>query len=225
MTINQADHIAGNRRRQGLIAAGGLLGALAASSCCILPLALFGLGVSGAWIGNFTRLAAYQPYFLAATLAFLGFGYWLVYRSSTRACTDGEACARPLPNRIVKTPRNDPRRRRARPGLHRSALSELVTGEFPMNKLLALAAFAVGFIASPAVMAADKTIILAVNNMDCAACPSIVKGSLEAVPGVARVAVSYKDKTATVIYDDAKADVNQLTTATTRAGYPSAPKG
>jgi mercuric ion transport protein len=103
MTINQADHIAGNRRRQGLIAAGGLLGALAASSCCILPLALFGLGVSGAWIGNFTRLAAYQPYFLAATLAFLGFGYWLVYRSSTRACTDGEACARPLPNRIVKT--------------------------------------------------------------------------------------------------------------------------
>jgi periplasmic mercuric ion binding protein len=94
-----------------------------------------------------------------------------------------------------------------------------------MNKLLALAAFAVGFIASPAVMAADKTIILAVNNMDCAACPSIVKGSLEAVPGVARVAVSYKDKTATVIYDDAKADVNQLTTATTRAGYPSAPKG
>jgi mercuric ion transport protein len=85
------------------MAAGGLLGALAASSCCILPLALFGLGVSGAWIGNFTRLAAYQPYFLAATLMFLGYGYWLVYRSSTRNCADGEACARPLPNRVVKT--------------------------------------------------------------------------------------------------------------------------
>jgi len=94
-----------------------------------------------------------------------------------------------------------------------------------MNKLLALAAFAVGVIASQAVMATDKTITLAVNNMDCAACPSIVKGSLEAVPGVAKVAVSYKDKTATVIYDDAKADVNQLTTATTKAGYRSAPKG
>ena len=103
MTINQADHITDNRRRQSLIAAGGLLGALAASSCCILPLALFGLGVSGAWIGNFTQLAAYQPYFIAATLAFLGYGYWLVYRTSTRACTDGDACARPLSNRIVKT--------------------------------------------------------------------------------------------------------------------------
>ena len=85
------------------MAAGGLLGALAASSCCILPLALFGLGVSGAWIGNFTRLAPYQPCFIAATLGFLGYGYWLVYRSSTRACADGKACARPLPNRIVKT--------------------------------------------------------------------------------------------------------------------------
>ena len=103
MTINQVDHIADNRRRQSLIAAGGLLGALAASSCCILPLALFGLGVSGAWIGNFTRLAAYQPYFLAATLACLGYGYWLVYRSSKRACTEGETCARPLPNHLVKT--------------------------------------------------------------------------------------------------------------------------
>jgi mercuric ion binding protein len=92
-----------------------------------------------------------------------------------------------------------------------------------MKKLLALAAFAVAVIASP-VMAADKTITLAVNNMDCAACPSIVKGSLQAVPGVAKVAVSFKDKTATVVYDDAKADVNQLTTATTKAGYPSVPK-
>lgn len=57
-----------------------------------------------------------------------------------------------------------------------------------------------------------------------AACPSIVKGSLEAVPGVAKVTVSYKDKSATVIYDDAKANVNQLSSATTNAGYPSLPK-
>ena len=93
-----------------------------------------------------------------------------------------------------------------------------------MNKLLTHMAFATAIIASPA-MAADRSITLAVSNMDCAACPSIVKGSLEAVPGVAKVAVSYKDKTATINYDDAKADVNQLTSATTKAGYPSAPKG
>lgn len=102
MTINRENRIAETQRGQRLMAAGGLLGALAASSCCILPLVLFSLGVSGAWIGNFTQLAPYQPYFIAATMGFLGYGYWLVYRSSKLACADGEACARSLPNRHVK---------------------------------------------------------------------------------------------------------------------------
>jgi mercuric ion transport protein len=102
MTINQENRITETARGQKLMAAGGLLGALAASSCCILPLVLFSLGVSGAWIGNFTQLAPYQPYFIAATIGCLGYGYWLVYRSSKLACVDGEACARPLPNRLVK---------------------------------------------------------------------------------------------------------------------------
>ena len=79
------------------------LGALVASSCCILPLVLFSLGVSGAWNGNLTALAPYQPYFIAATVAFLGYGYWLVYRSSKIACADGKACARPMPDRFVLT--------------------------------------------------------------------------------------------------------------------------
>src|SRR5690349_3571718 len=103
MTIKEEAPEARMQRGQELMAAGGMLGALAASSCCILPLVLFSLGVSGAWIGNFTRLAPYQPYFIAATIAFLGCGYWLAYRSSKLACVDGEACARPLPNRLVKT--------------------------------------------------------------------------------------------------------------------------
>jgi mercuric ion transport protein len=88
---------------QKLAAAAGILGALAASSCCILPLVLFGLGVSGAWIGNLTRLAPYQPFFIGATLSFLGAGYWLVFRDSQRQCVNGAVCARPLSNRLVKT--------------------------------------------------------------------------------------------------------------------------
>lgn len=102
MTINPRDRVAEMQFGQRLMAAGGLLAALAASSCCVLPLVLFGLGVSGAWIGTFTRLAPYQNFFIAATMVFLGTGYWLIYRSSKLACADGGACARPLPNRSVK---------------------------------------------------------------------------------------------------------------------------
>jgi len=86
----------------GLAAAGGILGALAASACCIIPLVLFTLGISGAWIGNLAALAPYQRYSLAITAGFLGVGYYLVYRRPTVACDDGQACARPLPNRLVK---------------------------------------------------------------------------------------------------------------------------
>ena len=86
-----------------LLLAGGLLGAVGASSCCLVPLALFGLGISGAWIANLTRLARYQPYFLGLSGACLVAGCWRVWRARRTACADGEVCARPLPSRVVMT--------------------------------------------------------------------------------------------------------------------------
>jgi mercuric ion transport protein len=86
-----------------LLLAGGLLGAVAASSCCLVPLALFGVGISGAWIGNLTRLAPYQPYFLGLAGASLVAGYWRVWRARRTACADGAVCARPLPVRAQIT--------------------------------------------------------------------------------------------------------------------------
>jgi mercuric ion transport protein len=86
---------------QKLLAGGGMLGALAASSCCLVPLALFGIGVGGAWIGYLTRLAPYQPYFLGVAAVCLGLGFWLRHRSKKVACAQDEMCARPLPSRVV----------------------------------------------------------------------------------------------------------------------------
>ena len=93
-----------------------------------------------------------------------------------------------------------------------------------MMKSLVSAVFAAGLLASTAAFAADKTVTLAVKNMYCAACPITVKKSLQAVPGVKTVSVSFQDKTAIVTFDDSKTNVKALTTATTNAGYPSAPK-
>lgn len=81
---------------------GGLAAAIGASSCCVLPLVLFVLGVSGAWIGNVTALAPYHPYFVVAAVAFLGVGFFRVYRRPRAACAEGEACARPASTRLVK---------------------------------------------------------------------------------------------------------------------------
>jgi periplasmic mercuric ion binding protein len=94
-----------------------------------------------------------------------------------------------------------------------------------MTKLPASVAVIVSLLASSAAVAAEKTITLAVKNMYCAACPSTVKASLEAVPGVTKVVVSAEDKTAVVTFDDSTAQVDALVKATTNAGYPSTPKG
>jgi len=96
---------------------------------------------------------------------------------------------------------------------------------FPMNRLLISTAFSLCLLASSSALAAERTVTVAVKNMYCAACPHTVKASLEAVPGVTKVAVSYKDKTAIVTFDDAKTGVDALTAATTNAGYPSGLKG
>ncbi len=95
----------GNPRKldlgQRFFAGAGLLGALAASSCCLIPLALFGIGVGGAWIGYLTRLTPYQPYFLGVAAVCIGLGYWLRRRSKKIACTQDQMCARTLPNQMV----------------------------------------------------------------------------------------------------------------------------
>lgn len=94
-----------------------------------------------------------------------------------------------------------------------------------MIRFFTTLAFGLGLFASSTAFAAERTVTLAVQNMYCAACPSTVRKSLERVPGVIKAVVSFKDKTAVVTYDDSRTDVKALTTATTNAGYPSAPKG
>lgn len=94
-----------------------------------------------------------------------------------------------------------------------------------MSKLFSSVAFATGLLASSAALAGERTVTLAVQNMYCAACPHTVKASLQLVPGVAKVVISFPNKTAIVTYDDARTDLSALTAATTNAGYPSAPKG
>ncbi len=66
------------------------------------PLGAVQFGVSGAWIGNLTALAPYQPIFVVVTLGFLGAGYWMVYRTPKVACAEGTECARPSPRPAVK---------------------------------------------------------------------------------------------------------------------------
>jgi periplasmic mercuric ion binding protein len=80
-------------------------------------------------------------------------------------------------------------------------------------------------LSSLAAHAAEKTVVLNVDNATCELCPPIVKKSLSRVSGVNSVemggATAEASAVATVTYDDAKANVAQLIAAATNAGYPA----
>jgi mercuric ion transport protein len=87
---------------QQFLAAGGILAALGAASCCVIPLTLFLLGISGAWIANLTALEPYRFYFSGAAIGCIGFGFYRIYRRPAVECVEGSYCARPTSHRIAK---------------------------------------------------------------------------------------------------------------------------
>lgn len=68
--------------------------AVGASVCCVGPLLLLMLGVSGSWIGSLARMEPIRPYLMVATMLLLVWSYHLLYRSPT-VCMPGSACANP----------------------------------------------------------------------------------------------------------------------------------
>ena len=82
-----------NRSGNGLLVA-GILAAIGASACCVGPLVLLALGISGAWISSLTALEPYRPIFIGLTLLFLAFAFYRLYLAP-RVCTPRSACADP----------------------------------------------------------------------------------------------------------------------------------
>lgn len=72
----------------------GGLSALLASTCCLGPLALLALGISGAWISNLSLLEPYRPGFIALAVMALLFAWQRIWRPAT-VCIAGEVCALP----------------------------------------------------------------------------------------------------------------------------------
>ena len=103
-TVPPSAVVTPTRRRfdgAALLSVGGILAALGAASCCVVPFTLFLAGISGAWIGNLTALEPYQPIFAAVSLGLIGYGAWRLYRKPKVACAD-DYCATPRSDRIAK---------------------------------------------------------------------------------------------------------------------------
>jgi len=72
----------------------GVIAAITASACCLGPLVLLMLGISGSWISNLTALEPYRPIFIGVTLLFLGLAFRKLYLVP-QSCAVDTPCARP----------------------------------------------------------------------------------------------------------------------------------
>jgi mercuric ion transport protein len=62
------------------------------AACCLLPFVLIAVGVAGAWVGALDAFAPYKWYFIVATVALLGYGFYAAYWKPGRSCAAGSAC-------------------------------------------------------------------------------------------------------------------------------------
>ena len=90
-----------------------------------------------------------------------------------------------------------------------------------MKNFLVAATFAMISIAPAIANAAEQTIKLSVPDMTCASCPYMVKQAISAVDGIKSVEATMEDRSATVVFDDALTNLDEIKQATADIGYPS----
>ena len=102
MSMDEPKNAESGKKTTQTLAASGLVAGLLASSCCLVPLLLVSVGISGAWISQLAALAPYQPLFLGISVIALGLGFWRAYcRQET--CAPGSLCEMPSAPRATKT--------------------------------------------------------------------------------------------------------------------------
>jgi mercuric ion transport protein len=79
--------------------AGSVASGILASACCIGPLVLGLMGISGAAFAQ--RFEPFRPYLLVVTYALLSGAFYLTYRPQA-VCGPGEVCEMPRANRVGK---------------------------------------------------------------------------------------------------------------------------
>ena len=67
----------------------------------------------------------------------------------------------------------------------------------------------------------EQSIVLDVQNMTCAMCKFTIKKALSSVEGTKKVDVNFEGKTAKVIFNPQKTNIEALIKAITNSGYPA----
>lgn len=74
--------------------AAGVVSALGASTCCVLPLVAVSIGLGGAWIAQLRELERFYPVFVGIAIAAFGYAFYRLYMRPA-PCGPEAACVTP----------------------------------------------------------------------------------------------------------------------------------
>jgi mercuric ion transport protein len=200
--------------------------AVAAAVCCLGPVVLVSLGVTGAWIGNLSALEPFRPLFMVVAAGLLGFGFYRAYGAASRRddCGEDAACEIPAANRINR--------------VSLWIATVVVAGLFASPYLLSLGlddasarantspehtatATTDDDAAEPDDSAALAAVTLDVEGMTCGGCARSIQATLRGLDGVEEASVTFEPPRARVSYDPSQVSVEALTQATADVGFAS----
>lgn len=187
-------------KAQGATLAGSVLGGLLASACCLGPLVLSLLGLSGAAFAQ--RFEPLRPYLLVVTYGLLGAAFYLTYRRARTTCGPRQACQMQRTSRLGKAM------------LWSAAVVVILTSLFPLYAAaLSMASARAGESTAEAV--------LAVKGMTCGGCVAAVEVQLRRTEGVTAFEVSLERGEAEVTYDPARIDPQKIAESVSKTGFHS----
>ena len=186
--------------REKFLAGGGILAAVLASSCCIGPLILAAIGMSG--VGFIAPVAKYRPVFIGFTFALIGVAYYFTYGRKKKTCC----------------PEEGPKRRWAQE-ISLWVITAVAVGlvAFPYAR----GYFRDGSTEKAILKDNLKVVTLYVEGMTCASCAKTVRSTLSEVEGVKVVRVQLEGGEVTVGFENGVGllSSSELLAALEKKGY------
>lgn len=100
VSMQPAEEATQKRLSLGLVAV-AVASSVIASTCCVIPLVLVLLGITGAWMVHLTSLRPLTPLFVGVTLGALLWAGYLIFRPTVR-CSYPEGAACDATRRVTK---------------------------------------------------------------------------------------------------------------------------
>lgn len=188
--------------RRKSLSAGAVASAALASMCCIAPVGLGALGLSGAALSAFFE--PLRPYLLSLAAGLLGLGFY--FTLSARS-VPGEVCGAEA-GRLLRL---------ARPFLWGTTVAVIGLASFPS---LATWAERGDSHLSDSGVVPFEVVVLRVEGMTCETCAPEVRRHLLSVPGVLDAAVRYEAQLAEVrVRAEQGPEMSALVEAIRQSGY------